>query len=95
MRAFSIFIIIFLLITNVFLLNYLVAIIDSIYQYMQKGGEFYAKKYRFYYYTYIKQQIDLSYEDLDNFVLHPPPFNVISVIMLLFIPFKDARKRIS
>ena len=62
---------------------------------MQQGGEFYSKKYLFYYYTHIKQIIDLSPEDLDNLVLHPPPFNIISTFMFFCLPCKPLRKRCS
>ncbi|CDW88899.1 UNKNOWN [Stylonychia lemnae] len=94
-RSFSVFIMIFLFITNIFLLNFLVAIIDSIYQFMLKAGEFQAKKYRFYFYTSKKQGFDYSPDDLDNMIMHPPPFNALSIILIFLIPFPNCRKKVS
>ena len=48
-KGYSIMVIIYLIITNVFLLNYMVAVIDAIFEYMLDVGEFKAKRYKFYY----------------------------------------------
>eukprot|EP00347_Sterkiella_histriomuscorum_P020408 403337919 len=94
-RSFSIFIMIFLTITNIFFLNFLVAIIDSIYQYMLKDGEFQAKKYRFYFYNSKMLAFEMSTDDLDSMIIHPPPYNVLSLVLILLIPFKNTRKKLS
>ena len=94
-KGYSIMVIIYLMITNVFLLNYMVAVIDAIFEYMLDVGEFKAKRYKFYYYTSKKQIFDLSPDDLDNMVIHPPPYNIFGMIIFFVLPFKTLRKTLS
>ena len=94
-RSYSIFLMIFLIATNVFLLNLLVAVIDTIYQYMIKQAEFYAKKYRFEFWRSKKHAFEVSPDDLDCFVNHCPPYNVLTLILIVFMPFKNIRTKLS
>jgi len=70
------------MIANVFLVNFLVAIISTVYNYMLVGGEFSYKcmKYQFY----EKYSIAMHQEPgLREITIHPPPFNYLTAAMLL------------
>ena len=75
-------------ITNVFLLNFLISVIDAIYGYMQRGGEFYAKKYRYYFYLSVKNATEASPNDLETLILHPAPYTLITGFLIFLLPFK-------
>ncbi len=62
---------------------------------MLSDGAFQAKKYRFLFYISKKHAFDLSPDDMDCFVVHPPPYNILTLLLALFLPFKTFRKRIS
>lgn len=50
-RSYSIFLMIYMFFTGIFLLNFLVAIIETIYEYMLEVSKFQAKKYRYLFYN--------------------------------------------
>ena len=69
---------------NIFLFNFLVAILSTIYDIMKEGGEFAYKssKYNFIEKYSIALRNEWGYAEL---VLHPPPFNFFTIILIPFL----------
>ena len=67
--------------SNVFLLNYLVAILGSVYEEMMEVGEFAysCNRYMFIERYHIAFQDEWGYSEL---IVHPPPYNVLLVTIL-------------
>jgi hypothetical protein len=76
-------IMIHLIISNVFLLNYLVAILSSAYEFMRDFGEFDYKANR---YSYIEKytKAHLNKQGFAELVVHPAPINIFSLLLLPF-----------
>jgi hypothetical protein len=75
------FMILHIYIANIFLLNYLVAILSTVYEEMMEKGEFKFKCYR---YKYI-ERYKIAFQDktgLSELVMHAPPFNLGLVVLL-------------
>ena len=71
-------------VANIFLLNYLIAILATVYELMIVGGEFSYKSYKYKFiekYTVAMQQENRYYE----IVIHPPPLNVLTVLIYPFM----------
>lgn len=91
----TLFMIFHIYVANIFLLNYLVAILSTIYEEMDEGpGDFMFKCYK---YNYIERyelafQDDLGYNEL---VLHPPPLNFFSVFLWPFLFSSKLMKKYS
>ena len=81
-------------ISNIFLLNFLVAILQSVYDIMFLNGDFYAIEYQ---YTFITKYMKAMEEDTgyDKLILFPPPLNFVVVPILLVWPRRHLVKRIS
>lgn len=62
---------------------------------MIKQAEFYAKKYRFEFWKSKKHAFNVSPDDLDCFINHCPPYNILTLIMIIFMPFKKVRVKIA
>lgn len=82
--SYSVSMMIHVFIGNVFLLNYLVAILSTVYEYMMDEGEFEYKKMR---YNFIeKYSVPMmnswGYYEL---VIHPPPLNIFTFALLPFL----------
>lgn len=75
--------IVHIIISNIFLLNYLIAILSSAYEFMKEQGEFEYKSIR---YSYVeKYQIPkLDKRGLAELVIHPPPLSLFTLILLPF-----------
>lgn len=69
------------MVANVFLLNYLIAILSTIYQEREDQGDFAYKqnKYQYIERYQIAMQDKSGYEEL---VLHPPPINYLIVLLI-------------
>ena len=80
--SFSILMIIHVFIANIFLLNYLVAILSTVYEYMFYGGEF---SYKANMYRYIEKYSipDENKKGRGEVVMHPPPINILSYFIVL------------
>jgi hypothetical protein len=76
--------IVHLYLANIFLLNYLVAILGSVYGEMGEKGAFY---YKYYKYKYIERYA-VAFKDIHGyyeFIIHPPPINLFLVFLLPFL----------
>jgi hypothetical protein len=82
------------LFSNVFLLNYLVAILSTVYESMLEKGDFAYKSNKYMYIErfYIPMQDQWGYTEL---VVHPPPMNYISSLLLCVIFKPGLMKRCS
>lgn len=38
---------------------------------------------------------EISLGDLDTLIIHPPPYNIFSIVLIFLIPFKNLRKKVS
>ena len=69
-------------VANIFLLNYLVAILSTIYEEMDEGpGEF---QFKCYMYNYI-ERYEIAFQDqlgYNELILHPPPINIFLTTIL-------------
>jgi hypothetical protein len=71
------------IISNIFLLNFLIAILSTVYSYMKEEGNF---RYKANIYSYIEkyQTARLDKEGLEELVVHPAPLNVLSMVLIPF-----------
>lgn len=85
----TILIMIHLIISNVFLLNYLVAILSSAYEYMKDFGEFDFKATR---YAYVEryQKAFLNKQGYAELVIQPAPLNILNIILIPFAFVPDS-----
>lgn len=77
-----------IVISNIFLLNFLIAILSTVYVSMISIGDF---KFKVNIYAYIEKynQAKMSKERYDQFVIHPAPFNLLTFFIL---PFSITKK---
>ena len=78
-----------LYIANIFLLNYLVAILSTVYGDMGEKSTFY---YRVFKYKYI-ERYTIAFKDLNGYselIIHAPPINVF---LLTLLPFAQNREK--
>lgn len=78
--------------SNIFLFNYLVAILTTVYSEMQEKGEFDYKTNR---YKYI-EKYSIAFLDSHGYselILHPPPLNVFSIFLIPMVIRKSLMKR--
>ena len=75
--------IVHILISNIFLLNFLIAILSTVYVSMIVIGDF---KYKASRYAYIEkyEQAKLNKKGYDQFVVHPAPLNLLTLFLLPF-----------
>jgi len=79
----SILLILHVFLTNVLLLNYLIAILSTTYENMQQSGIF---KYKVNLYQYCERYMRAYAEgELGEFVLHPSPMSSFCIIMIPFV----------
>lgn len=90
----SLLLIVHLIISNIFLLNFLVAILSSVYSIMKIVGEFDFKANM---YSYIEkfQTAHLDTKGLDEFVVHPCPINLLTIGLLPFHLREKASKTVN
>lgn len=90
--SFSILMMSHVFISNVFLLNYLVALLSTVYEMMMDLGEFQYKSDRYQYIEkYSIPMIDMfNYKEL---VIHPPPLNFFGLFLIPFAFSKTAMKK--
>jgi hypothetical protein len=72
-----------IVISNIFLLNYLIAILSTVYVSMKVIGEFLYKANR-YYYIEKYQLARLDDKGLEQYVIHPAPVNLLTVALIPF-----------
>ena len=79
-------------ISNVFMLNYLVAILSTVYEIMQDEGEFSykANKYQFIEKYSVAMLDPNGYSEL---IIHPPPLNILTMFILPCIIKKSLKKK--
>lgn len=80
----SLLFMIHVLISNIFLLNYLIAILSTVYAAMRERGEFHYKTNK---YQYIEKFEKATYNKtgLDQFVIYPPPLNIFTWGLIPFM----------
>eukprot|EP00347_Sterkiella_histriomuscorum_P019128 403342842 len=87
-KSFSVLMMTHVFVSNVFLLNFLVAILSTVYEVMIDLGEFHYKSNRYQYIEkYSIPMLDTSY--FRELVIHPPPLNIFA---LFLIPFSFRKK---
>ena len=77
-----------LYIANIFLLNYLVAILGNVYGDMGEKGTFFYKIYK---YKYI-ERYTIAFKDLNGYselIIHAPPINMFLIALLPFLTNKE------
>lgn len=82
-----------LYIANIFLLNYLVAMLGTVYGEMGEEGDFY---YKYFKYKYI-ERYNIAFQDQDGFkelIVHPPPVNIFLIVLLPFLGNEERRKSV-
>ena len=84
----SVLLILHVFLTNVLLLNYLIAILSTTYENMQQSGIF---KYKVNLYQYCERYMT-AYSEVEfrELVLHPPPMSCFSVLLIPFFLWKSA-----
>jgi len=90
----SVLVIAHVVISNVFLLNFLIAILSSVYEIMIRNGDFYAIEYQ---YKFITKYMKALEEDngYDKFIVYPPPMNFFLIPLIFVIPSRKWTKKIS
>ncbi len=90
----SILYIVHVTVSNIFLLNFLVAILQTVYDIMIKNGDFYAIEYQYIFITkYMKAMEDES--GYDKLILFPPPLNFMLIPLMLVSPWRNFTKKVS
>jgi hypothetical protein len=90
----SILYIVHVTISNIFLLNFLVAILQTVYDIMIKNGDFYAIEYQYIFITkYMKAMEDDS--GYDKLILFPPPLNFLVIPLIVVSPWRHLTKKVS
>eukprot|EP00347_Sterkiella_histriomuscorum_P007582 403348366 len=81
----SILVIVHVVISHIFLMNFLVAILTQVYEIMIKNGDFYAIQYSF---VFVTKYIKAMNEDngYDKLILFPPPLNFFLIPLILATP---------
>jgi hypothetical protein len=70
--------------TNVFLLNYLIALLTMVYYVMLEGGEYSYKALKYKFYEKFKNVLK-DETGIREMFINPPPFNIISFFILPFL----------
>lgn len=90
----TVFMIVHIFFSNIFMLNYLVAILSTVYEQMMETGDFTYKCYR---YKYI-ERYNIAFQDqwgYSELVIHPPPINMALAVLLLGIFDKNTMQSTS
>lgn len=90
--SFTILYIIHIIISNIFLINFLVAIIASVYDSMFKNGDFYSVQFQYQFINKYKKAIEEN-NGYDELILYPPPLNYVIVPLLLVCASKESMKK--
>jgi hypothetical protein len=93
-QAHGVFMMIHIYIANIFMLNYLVAILSTVYAQMEEKGDF---KFKCYKYKYIARY-NIAFADDGGYtelVVHPPPLNLALIFLLPAVFKKDWMKKYS
>eukprot|EP00347_Sterkiella_histriomuscorum_P009391 403341390 len=90
----SILVIVHVVISHIFLMNFLVAILTQVYEIMIKNGDFYAIQYSF---VFVTKYIKAMNEDngYDKLILFPPPLNFFLIPLILATPSEKLTRKIS
>ena len=90
----SILTVLHVFISNVFLMNYLVAILATVYEIMMDGGEFAYKSCKYQFIEKYSIAI-LDKNGYSELILHPPPINLFSLILWPFVIKASVMKKAS
>lgn len=83
-RAHNVFVIFHVMITNVFLLNYLIALLSTVYNIMLERGEYSYKALKYNFYEKFKSVLS-DESGVALMYINPPPLNVFSCLLLPFL----------
>ena len=91
--VYSVLQVIHIFFANILMLNFLIAILSATYENMKSSGTF---KYKVNLYKYCERYM-IAFENstYGGLVLHPPPICYLSSLMIIFVFFKPAMKKIS
>ena len=81
-------------ISNIFLLNFLVAILQTVFDIMIKDGDFYTINYQYIFITKYMKAMDEE-NGYDKLILYPPPLNFLLTPLILLSPWRPAVKKVS
>lgn len=81
-----------LILSNIFLLNYLIAILSTVYDLMREGGDYAYKANRYEYIDKYQQALESKY-GYDELVVTPTPLNALTAILAVVVGKKNTMKR--
>ena len=90
----SILTIVHVIISNIFLMNYLVAILTTVYEIMIKNGDFYSIEYQYIFITKYLKALEEN-NGYEAFIIYPPPLNFFVAPLVLVSPSKETLKKFS
>ncbi len=82
--AHSVFVIFHVMITNVFLLNYLIALLSTVYNIMLERGEYSYKALKYNFYEKFKSVLS-DESGIAIMYINPPPLNFFSCLLIPFL----------
>ncbi|CDW85372.1 UNKNOWN [Stylonychia lemnae] len=90
----SILVIIHIVFSYIFLMNFLIAILSQVYESMIKNGDFYAIQYSYIFVTKYIKAIGES-NGYEKLILFPPPLNFFLIPLILVSPSQSCAKMVS
>jgi hypothetical protein len=90
----SVLYIIHVTISNIFLLNFLVAILQTVFDIMIQNGDFYATQYQYIFITKYMKAMENSEDGYDKLILFPPPLNIFLVPLVLVSPSRTLTRKL-
>lgn len=81
-------------ISYIFLLQFMVAILTSVYDVMIQNGDFYAIQYQYIFITKYMKAIEEN-NGYDKLIVYPPPLNFLLAPLLFTVPSRKLMKRFS
>ena len=92
--SFSIMYMTHVVISYIFLMQFLVAVLSAVYDGMIQNGDFYAIQYQYIFITKYMRAIEEN-NGYDKLIVYPPPLNFILAPLLLVAPSKKMTKKVS
>lgn len=90
----SVLVMVHVIISFVFLMNYLVAILTTVYEIMYENGDFYAIEYQYIFITKYLTALEEN-NGYDKLILFPPPLNFFITPLILVAPSREYTRKLS